>query len=426
MRNRLIITSAFLFVFIFSLTAQKLVNSPYARFNIGILEPAGSFRSLGMGGTGVALRDNNSIYINNPASYSSIDTNSFIFDFGMDYSFNKLLKDDSEFFSDDMNFDHLLIGFPISKGFGVAAGIIPHSNGYYKISENVENGDPGYDPVTGEYSILHKGIGGFTKFFVGSGLKITGKLSAGINMTALFGQIERNNSFLFTEFYNAFNINSSEKLRINGINLDYGLQYSSVIWKDYFLNAGLSLTSSKKYKSVYENYSYLFSSYSTTDTISYINDSKNRISLPVTYMAGLSFGKKDRFVIGADFVVSGWSKAKIPGSEGYQANTKSFMVGAEYIPDRYSSYSTLKRFRYRLGCHVGDNYLIINDYQIKEFGISAGIGMPMRRTFSETNIFVDFTRRSGSSENNLHTENYLTVGVSLNLHELWFLKLKYD
>lgn len=79
-----------LFSFAFTATGQKLVNSPYSRFNLGTMEPAGSFRSLGMGGIGIALQDNNTIYFSNPASYSSLDTNSFIFDFGLDYSKNIL------------------------------------------------------------------------------------------------------------------------------------------------------------------------------------------------------------------------------------------------------------------------------------------------------------------------------------------------
>src|SRR4030042_6110734 len=80
-----IISTAF-----YNASAQKMVNSPYARFNLGTLEPAGSFRSLGMGGTGTAIRDNSSVYYTNPASYSSIDTISFLFDFGIDYGINLL------------------------------------------------------------------------------------------------------------------------------------------------------------------------------------------------------------------------------------------------------------------------------------------------------------------------------------------------
>ena len=51
-----------------------------------------------------------------------------------------------------MNFDHLMMGFPIAKGWGVAAGVVPLSNGYYKIAESVSEGDPDYDPLTGGYT----------------------------------------------------------------------------------------------------------------------------------------------------------------------------------------------------------------------------------------------------------------------------------
>ncbi|MDO9340493.1 MAG: hypothetical protein Q7T72_08210, partial [Bacteroidales bacterium] len=170
MRHKLIIvTFISLFSFAFTATGQKLVNSPYSRFNIGTLEPAGSFRSLGMGGIGTSLRDNSSIYFSNPASYSSLDTNSFVFDFGLDYSINILSDGVSSFSSDDMNFDHLLLGFPVAKGWGVAAGIVPLSNGYYKLSESVLKNDPEYDPIVGEYSSYHAGDGGFTNFFLGTG-----------------------------------------------------------------------------------------------------------------------------------------------------------------------------------------------------------------------------------------------------------------
>ena len=83
MQNKLILVIFIsLFSFVFSANGQKLINSPYSRFTIGTLEPVGSFRNLGMGGIGTALRDNSSISYSNPASYSSLDTNSFIFDFG--------------------------------------------------------------------------------------------------------------------------------------------------------------------------------------------------------------------------------------------------------------------------------------------------------------------------------------------------------
>jgi hypothetical protein len=89
MQHKLIkITLVLLFSYTLTIQGQKLVNSPYSRFNIGTLAPVGSFRSLGMGGVGTAFRSNNTIYSSNPASYSSLDTNSFVFDFGIDYGRN--------------------------------------------------------------------------------------------------------------------------------------------------------------------------------------------------------------------------------------------------------------------------------------------------------------------------------------------------
>ncbi|MBA4323167.1 MAG: hypothetical protein C0408_10160, partial [Odoribacter sp.] len=134
MQNKLItISFILLFTLTFSAKGQKLVNSPYSRFNIGSLDASGSIRSLGMGGTGVAMKDNSSIYFVNPASYSGIDTTSFLFDFGMDYSINVINDGTNNYQSDDMNFDHLIIGFPLARGWGMAAGLVPVSNGYYSI-----------------------------------------------------------------------------------------------------------------------------------------------------------------------------------------------------------------------------------------------------------------------------------------------------
>jgi len=95
--------------FSISVSGQKSLNSPYARYNLGALEPAGSFRSTAMGGLSAGLRDNSAIFYLNPASYSSIDTNSFIFDFGLDYGINKLSDGSTTHFTNDMNFDHIMI-----------------------------------------------------------------------------------------------------------------------------------------------------------------------------------------------------------------------------------------------------------------------------------------------------------------------------
>jgi hypothetical protein len=416
-----------LFSVIYNANGQKLVNSPYSRFNIGTIQPGGSYRSLAMGGVGTALRDNCNIIISNPASYSSLDTTSFLFDFGVDYGINKLSAGVSSFSTYDINFDHLLMGFPISKGWGVAVGVIPYSNGYYKMAQSILKNSPGYDPLVGEYTSSHSGDGGFNTYFLGSGIKLNKNFSVGINMTLLLGQVKRLNQFDFVEYYNVFNNNSTETLHLSGLNFDYGLQYSTALKNDHFFNAGISLSSPKYYSSNFEHLSYTYTAYGNRDTISFISDNLTKAFIPGTLRVGISSGKRDKFTAALDYTVTKWSKSKIPGSAGYAADTRSYLFGAEYIPDKYSNYSFLKRIEYRVGAHFEDNYLIINGEQVKEFGLSAGLGIPMRRTLSKTNLYFDFTRRTGSSLNNLHNENYYTIGISLNIYDgFWFIKRKYE
>lgn len=427
MRNKFAVISLILFLYpiFFNVSGQKQVNSPYARFNLGIIEPAGSFRSQGMGGTGTAIRDNSTLCYTNPASYSSIDTNSFIFDFGIDYGLNILSDGSASHTSDDINFDHMLLGFPVAKGWGLGAGITTFSNGYYSISEIIDEGDPEYDPVTGKYVETHSGKGGITKFFFGSGIKFFKYFSAGINFNLLFGTVQRNNQFDFVDYYNSYNNNKSENLDLSGLNLDFGLQSALPFKNNYFFNAGVSMSHGKKYRSRFETISYRYNYYGYTDTINWSADS-SRVFIPGTISIGIAFGKKDKFTAAFDYSMTNWSESTLHGCEGYLADTRSINFGIEFIPEKYSNYSFLKRMEYRIGAHLQDNYLTINGEQVKEAGISLGAGIPMRRTLSKTNIFVDYTKRSGAG-GFMHTENYYTVGISLNLYDpFWFRKRKYE
>jgi hypothetical protein len=415
-----------LFVISFAASGQKQINSPYARFNIGNLEPAASFKSLGMGGIGIGMKSNSSVYFANPASYSSIDTNSFIFDIGLDYSIVKLSDGINHFTSEDMNFDHLLMGFPIAKGFGMAVGIVSSSNGYYKLSQSVVKTDPDYDPLVGPYTSVHHGDGGFNKVFIGSGLKINKNFSLGINMLLFFGQVNRSYLVNFDDFANVYSNNATEKLEMHGINFNYGLHYTASLKNNYFLNAGISGTAGKNFTTNYQQLAYKYTAYNSRDTISYIADDSTKTFIPGSLGLGFTFGKINKFTVGFDYLITKWSGSKIPGAGSYTADSRSYRFGLEYIPDKYSNYSMMKRLEYRAGAHFGDTYLIIHDEQVKEYGFSAGIGIPMRRTYSRTNIFFDYTRFDGSGAGSVHIEKYYTMGISLNLYDTWFIKRKYN
>ena len=421
-----------LFLLCFStvtLLGQKNVNSPYSRFNIGSLNPSGSFRSLSMGGTGVAMRDNNSVYFDNPASYSSVDTISFIFDFGVDYAKYQLDNGTSKFSTSDLNFNHLLMAFPVSKRIGIATGLVPLSNGYYYLTQSIKSGDPNYDPITGEVNFIHQGSGSLSKYFLGTGIRVIKNLSVGINMNVIFGELTRLNQFEFVDYTNSYNQNGKENLRINGINFDYGLQYSARIKKNYFVTAGFSYTPRSNLSSSLTKLTTRFTAYNFTsnDTLSYTYSHPNdSTKFPASFKTGISFGKTDKFVVEVDYAYTKWAEGMIHGMDSSLANTSAWMFGIEFIPDKYSNSSFLNRVEYRLGGHISDNYLRLKGVQLKEYGVSCGLGFSMRKTLSKATIFFDYTRRVGDLTRGLHNENIYSAGISLNLYERWFLKRKYE
>ena len=424
MRKKTVITTLFFLLIVsYTATAQKQLNSPYSRFNIGSLETQGTFKSRAMGGVGVAMRDNNSIYYINPASYSSLDTNSFSFDFGFDFGVSVLKQGDNKSSSKDMNFKHLIIGFPIKKNWGIAAGIVPVSRGYYNIYNNVSETD---NPTTGAYYSFYEGKGGFSNLFLGTGVNILKNLSVGVNMTVMFGTLDRSSKVVFEDYYNNFHTTTSEKMKITGINFDYGLQYMTKIKGNYFLNAGFALVSEKSYKSNYEYFANRISYYGTSDTLAYVSEEAAPVKLPQTYKAGIAFGKPNKFTVGFDFITTPWDKSDILVVEKYVAGTKKYALGFEYIPDKFSNGNILKRIEYRFGGYFGDNYLTLKGYQLTEKGASFGVGIPLRRSFSKVNLYVDYSQISGSKNSKLHSENIITIGGSLNFYDYWFFKRRYN
>ncbi|MCD4768780.1 MAG: hypothetical protein K8R35_01260 [Bacteroidales bacterium] len=411
------------------LYSQKLVNSPYARFGAGTLEPKGSLKVLSMGGAGTALGDPLNINYSNPASYSKIDTNCFIFDFGFDYRIMVLDDGTKTDFSEDLNFRHLAMAFPVGKRMGFAVGVMPYSSGYYNIINTTKPGDTDFDPLIGETEERHRGVGGYNNIFWGIGISPIKNLSIGANMTFLLGEINRENVYLFLDDNNHYNTFFGEDVKIRGFAFDYGVQYTKYLKNDFYTTAGFTFTGSKKYKaetkSITSRYSIYTGSEWTIDTLAYNENLNNSITLPQVVSFGLVIGKKDHFSIVADYSMTNWSESIFFGYESYFSNSNTIRFGAEFIPDKSANFNIFNRIEYRAGGHITDSHIMVNNEQLKEFGITFGAGIPLNKTKSRINIYFEYGNRSGSFENGLHIETYYNAGMSFNFYDYWFFKKEY-
>lgn len=402
---------------------QKIVNTPFARYGIGNLEQQGAFRTLAMGGISSGIRDNVALNLLTPASYSSIDTTSFLFDFGIDYAVAGLKGGGLSYHSQDMTFSHLMIGFPVMKGWGIATAIMPYANGAYDIGYSSEGSG-----VTGSLYEHHNGSGGFQRALLGTGVRPLPFVSVGANIFYMFGEETRVNDFIFTGDNNYFNTRKQGVSAMRGIGYDASVQFMLNLEGGRFINAGLTYTPAFDLKTENEDAIFRYSNTSNSiysiDTLS-LNTLSTTSRMPQSLRAGFALGKIDKLTAGADIVYTRWTKASLPGTYGTYTDALSLHAGAEYIPEKYSNYSFFDRVEYRIGCRYGESYTLFGGDELKEYGITFGTGIPMKRSRSRISLSVDLSTR-GTGSGNIPRETRISVGASLNLYDYWFIKRQYD
>jgi hypothetical protein len=376
-----------------------------------------------MGGISSGIRDNMTLNYLTPASYSSIDTVSFLFDFGLTYGVVGLKGDGLSYTSQDVNFTHLMLGFPIMKGWGVTAAILPVSNGSYNIGFE----SPGTG-VTGTTYENHLGSGGYQRILLGTGFKPLPYVSAGINLFYIFGEVTRINDFVFTGDNNYFNTRKQSTSSLKGLGYEASVQFMLPLSGNRYVNAGLTWTPAYDLRTGNDDlilrYSNIFTSLLARDTLSF-GSALTTSRMPNSIRAGIALGKTDKFTAGADLVYTKWSEASFPGTYGIYSDALSLHAGAEYIPDKYSNYGFFDRMEYRIGCRYGESYTLFAGDNVKEYGITFGTGIPMRRSRSRISLVVDLSTR-GNGEGVVPGEQRISIGASLNLHDYWFIKRQYD
>ena len=184
----------FLFLLLFlsaDLLAQNQQNSPYSRFGIGDLQSNVLSEYAAMGGSSIASFKPNIINPYNPASYTAFKKNSFLFSTGGRHQTVKMQTASLEQITNNSNFSHLMLGFPISKKIAASAGLLPYSNIGYNIEDSQLNSD------LGRINYLYIGEGGLNVLYFGSAFQLNNNLSIGVNANYLFGGINRSKKVFF-------------------------------------------------------------------------------------------------------------------------------------------------------------------------------------------------------------------------------------
>ncbi len=407
-------------------TAQTGINSPYSRYGLGQLNSDNTNAvALSMGGLMIGMHDATTLNPGNPASYGSLDSSSFLFEIGISSSITTLKTTQLSESGYDATLSYIYAGFPVTRWWKSGVGIMPYSKIGYNIE--VKMSVPNFSDVVSSFV----GDGGLDQVFYGNAFNITKKFRAGVNIKYLFGQSTRSSMVNYPDSILIFGTKVESKVRGGDFIFDYGLQYDININSTTNATIGViyankfNLKASRNYISKTISGGYNGTVEYVKDTIEYRPDEQGTIIIPERFGVGFSVKKNNSWRIGGDFEWQQWKQFEAFGVKDSLENSFHMVIGGELMPKHTTISPLYKRLKYRAGIRYEQSYLRFNNTNVNEFGISFGIGFPMKMSKTDINLGFEIGKR-GTTKNSLIQENFFNIFLGVSIQEKWFQKRKYQ
>lgn len=443
-RIRFLLLIALLTITVVSFAQQVGTNSPYSRYGYGLLSNPALGASEGMGGISYGLRRSQQVNPGNPASYSELDSLTFIFDLGVSGHMARLNDEVNKRDFYNGNLDYVAIQFPLIRNVGASIGLLPYSKTEYNFGDKRS--------LSGiQYLETYRGTGGLTQLYGGLAWEPIQNLSIGANLNYLFGSFTH--SSVVTPVSTSAMIGETKyNYSFRELKYDLGIQYTYPIDKNRSITVGAVYTPQVNARTdvkptemlytgdPYENPWLSPSQILITDTL---KDAS--FQLPHTFGAGFTYST-NKFLIGLDATYQLWKNLDYPAvldglaSENRFNNTYRFNAGMEYVIDPLSQ-NFFHRIRFRGGLSFANSYANFsvtppdNDASnaikgsFREYGVNVGVGLPfldyMSGRVSMVNIGLGYSRQQ-PDQKFMISQDMFKISVNMNINELWFFKRQFD
>ncbi len=392
--------------------AQNNTNSPYTRYGYGQIADYGSGNSRAMGGIGYAIRDKYQVNTANPASYSAVDSLTFIFDGGFSLQNTNFSNGTVKMNVKNSSFDYITMLFRAAPWAGISAGMIPYSNVGYNVAD--------FHPATDgspTHTVSYYGEGGLHQVYLGAGFKILKNLSVGANISYLWGDISRSRQETFPTDASSFSFVEQTDVSMRSYKLDFGVQYTQQFGKKHsatlgaFFSPGHDLNNSATVTS------------QTSTTVS--RDTVATFGIPTTLGVGVTYQYDNRLTVGLDYTLQKWSDVTYMNQKDAFCDRTKLSLGAEYVPNPMGR-NYLSLVKYRLGAFYSQPYYKVDGKRAAdEFGITGGFGLPIPRTRSVLSLSAQYVHTKGKYAGFLD-ENTLRICIGVTFNEGWFFKRQVD
>lgn len=442
-KKRFPLLIAFLTITTVILAQQVGSNSPYGRYGFGVLSNPALGASEAMGGISYGLRRSQQVNPGNPASYSELDSLTFIFDLGVSAQLSSMSDgvNSRDFYNG--NLDYIALQFPLFRNMGGSMGLLPYSKVGYNFGNRRSLSDI-------QYLETYRGTGGLSQVYFGAAWEPFKSLSIGANVSYLFGNFSHSRiSTPVTS--NALISEGKNRFSIRELKYDLGLQYSYNISNTKSITFGAVYspqitTKADVYSSVmnYTSDPYQSPDLEPVQIISSDTLSGEGFQIPQTFGAGLTY-QTENFLVGVDGTYQLWKNSAYSSQlDGLTDNNRyndlyRINAGAEYVIDPYSQ-NFFNRIRFRGGISYSNSYINVSVSNpessqnigmgsYNEYGINIGLGLPFHdlRTghLSMLNIGFGYSRQDPNSQF-MVGQDMFKISVNMNVNELWFFKRQFE
>lgn len=390
--------------------AQNSTLTPYSRFGYGILRDNATSAQQSMGGIGYAMSSGRQINVMNPASYARIDSLTFLFDIGVDVTalWQNEQGADGKQLSDKQvggGLNYITMQFPLGKRMGMSVGILPFSAVGYAFGNTIDNGYTN-----------RNGSGSLNQLYLGIAGRIVGGLHVGVNVSYLFGTTINDTYAIASSGYTSL---YEDELAVRDYRIQAGLQYTQRLGNDLW-TVGLTYTPQKSLLGHLRTYAYDLNA-DQSSLLKSETKTKDLYGLAATYGAGINYLHNRRLMLEADFTYQPWSDVKYQGEKGSLADRYKVAVGMQFQPSYRGSY--LRTIQYRAGGYFNRDYLVVRGNNVREYGASVGLGLPVPGFKTMVNLGFGWVHRQ-AHPSPLIKENYFNFTLGINFNEMWFRKSK--
>lgn len=416
------------FIALSSVAFGQAASTPFSTFGVG--EPYGNalIQNLGMGGTGVSQPQFWSINNQNPALL--VYNYSTFFQAGVVMESRTLRSDTMSQKSVNGNLNYLVTSFAIKPGrWTTSVGLMPYTNINYKLQYLEPVIDNSTNLPVDTVSIVEQGSGGLSQLYWSNGVRIHPDFTIGAKISYIFGSaISDYSNLLYTISQPVpFIIAVNEQAYVKDFIFGGGLSFSKDSLgkkEDYRLSVGLTYNFASDLRT--RKTTVVERRLSTGDPIASDTLVRNNgyISIPSSLTFGVSLSKGTRWSGGAEFSMQDWSQFKSLSDED-EGLVKAWRVsaGGEITPDPLALESYLKRMTYRMGFSYEKNPFLVNNKELKDFGINFGFSMPTGRSSLDWAFRIG--KRGDKSENVLE-ETYYKVYFGITFNDQWFVRRRFD